>query len=152
MSDYLSRLAASIPPVSPGKTTAAWSIKALDVSAYPAPGSAPGLAGSAALQGIAGVRDLPRGRYVHLAGAQARLVLRDSRDPTPALEEANIPLQQWDYLSPTRIRFAFAGQFPLELTLRASSACEVRVGRERYKSQPAAAGLQTFKLPLNTSE
>lgn len=148
MSDYLSRLRGFYTASLAREDDGSWSIKALDglrtLRLDPRLGW-PDLQRS---RGIAGVRDLPQGRYVHLAGAQARLVLRDSRDPTPALEEANVPLQQWDYLSPTRIRFAFAGQFPLELTLRASSACEVRVGRERYKSQPAAAGLQTFKLPL----
>ncbi|MFO6383296.1 hypothetical protein ACLBYN_62825, partial [Pseudomonas aeruginosa] len=40
--------------------------------------------------GVAGVRDLPQGRYVHLSAANAHLVLRDSRDPRPALEEANL--------------------------------------------------------------
>ncbi|MCO6704947.1 hypothetical protein KQH24_31775, partial [Streptomyces sp. CHB9.2] len=115
MSDYLSRLRGFYTASLAREDGGSWSIKALDglrtLRLDPRLGW-PDLQRS---RGIAGVRDLPQGRYVHLAGAQARLVLRDSRDPTPALEEANIPLQQWDYLSPTRIRFAFAGQFPLEL-------------------------------------
>ena len=42
--------------------------------------------------GVAGVRDLPQGRYVHLSGPEAVLALRETRDPRPALEEANICL------------------------------------------------------------
>ncbi|KTT59088.1 PbsX family transcriptional regulator [Pseudomonas oryzihabitans] len=148
MSDYLKRLhgfyTASLARADDGS----WSIKALDglrtLRLDPRLGW-PDLQRS---QGIAGVRDLPQGRYVHLADDHVRLVLRDSRDGSPALEEANIPLQRWEYLSPTRIRFAFAGQFPLEMTVRAASACEVRVGRDRYKGQAGQAGLWTFKLPL----
>ncbi len=148
MSDYLARLHGFYTASLAQRADGSWTIKALDglrtLRLDPRLGW-PDLQRS---QGIAGVRDLPQGRYVHLAGDQARLVLRDSRDATPALEEANIPLQQWEYLSPTRIRFAFAGQFPLEMTVRAASACEVRVGRERYRGQPGTAGLWTFKLPL----
>ena len=55
------------------------------------------------------MRDLPQGRYVHLSAANARLVLRDSRDPRPALEEANLPLKHWRYRDDGRVEFASPG-------------------------------------------
>ena len=75
--------------------------------------------------GVAGVRDLPQGRYVHLSADRARLVLRRERDPAPALEQANVPLQRWEYLDDARVRFALAGEFPVRFSVRSEKRCEV---------------------------
>ncbi|VVQ23010.1 hypothetical protein PS914_06857 [Pseudomonas fluorescens] len=98
-------------------------------------------------QGIAGVRDLPQGRYVHLSSDHALLVLRTDRDDRPALEEANLPLLDWRYLDDRRVSFAFAGQVDLTCAVRSSSACRVEVDGQRFAGK-ASAGLWTFQLPM----
>ena len=76
-------------------------------------------------QGVAGVRDLPQGRYVALSRDHALLALRPERDPRPALELANIPLRDWRYVSDRQVTFSFAGQFNLEFSVRSASPCRV---------------------------
>ncbi|WP_460118308.1 bifunctional glycoside hydrolase 114/ polysaccharide deacetylase family protein [Pseudomonas sp. S2_C03] len=98
-------------------------------------------------QGVAGVRDLPQGRYVSLSSDQALLALRADRDPRPALEEANLPLQDWRYLDDKRVSFSFAGQVDLTFSVRSASACRVEVDGQRFAGK-AAAGLWTFQLPM----
>ena len=98
-------------------------------------------------QGIAGVRDLPQGRYVHLSSDRALLVLRPDRDGRPALEEANLPLVDWRYLDDKRVSFSFAGEFDLTFSVRSSSACRVEVDGQRFAGK-ASAGLWTFHLPM----
>ena len=89
--------------------------------------------------GVAGVRDLPQGRYVHLSAANARLVLRDSRDPRPALEEANLPLKHWRYRDDGRVEFAFAGHLPLRLVVRAAGDCRLSAAGKAFPERPATA-------------
>ena len=89
--------------------------------------------------GVAGVRDLPQGRYVHLSAANARLVLRDSRDPRPALEEANLPLKHWRYRDDGRVEFAFAGHLPLRLVVRAAGDCRLSAAGKAFRERPATA-------------
>jgi len=96
---------------------------------------------------VAGVRDLPQGRYVHLAGDQPLLVLRADRDPRPALEEANLPLLQWRYQDDRTVNFAFAGEFPLEFSVRAAGACRVEVKGQLFTAKPEN-DLWHFKLPM----
>ncbi len=97
--------------------------------------------------GVAGVRDLPQGRYVHLSAANARLVLRDSRDPRPALEEANLPLKHWRYRDDGRVEFAFAGHLPLRLVVRAAGDCRLSAAGKAFPGK-AGNGLWTFELPM----
>ena len=98
-------------------------------------------------QGVAGVRDLPQGRYVHLSRDNALLVLRPDRDDRPALEEANLPLVDWRYEDDRRVSFSFAGQFDLTFSVRSSSACRVEVDGQRFAGK-ASAGLWVFQLPM----
>lgn len=95
--------------------------------------------------GVAGVRDLPQGRYVHLSADRAQLVLRAERDPAPALEQANVPLQQWTYLDDGRVRFAFAGEFPVRFSVRSAQRCEVNAGGAGHPGR-AEDGLWHFEF------
>ncbi len=99
--------------------------------------------------GVAGVRDLPQGRYVHLSGDRARLVLRSERDPTPALEEANVPLLQWEYLDKGRVRFGFAGEFPVSFSVRSAKPCKVSAGGTRHTGR---AVQDLWQFDFDTSE
>ena len=98
-------------------------------------------------QGVAGVRDLPEGRYVHLSSDHALLALRPERDPRPALEEANVPLQQWRYLDDRRVSFSFAGEFDIQFSVRAAGPCSVDVKGQRFTAR-ADNGLWVFQLPI----
>lgn len=128
MSDYLQRVpglhAASLSRTPAG----AWQLKALHglrtLRLDPALGW-PDLQRS---RNVAGVRELPQGRYVHLSGDEVLLVTGPERDPAPALEEANLPLRAWHYLPDGRVRFSFAGEFPLQFSVRSSARCRVEVG------------------------
>jgi hypothetical protein len=75
------------------------------------------------------------------------LVLRADRDPRPALEEANLPLQEWRYLDERRVSFSFAGQIDLSFSVRAPGACRVEVDGQRFAGQ-GSAGLWHFQLPM----
>ena len=98
-------------------------------------------------EGVAGVRDLPQGRYVHLSGERALLALRQTRDPRPALEQANLPLQQWRYLDAQRVQFSFAGEFPLQLSVRSATACRIEAQGRRFAGRQSA-GLWHFDIPF----
>ncbi|WP_335617129.1 bifunctional glycoside hydrolase 114/ polysaccharide deacetylase family protein [Halopseudomonas sp.] len=86
-------------------------------------------------QGVAGVRDLPQGRYVHLSGDHAMLVTRTTRDPAPALEQANLPLTAWHYQSDKRVQFSFRGEFPLALAIRYAGHCQINYQGKEFKPQ-----------------
>ncbi|WP_407293262.1 endo alpha-1,4 polygalactosaminidase [Stutzerimonas zhaodongensis] len=98
-------------------------------------------------QGVAGVRDLPQGRYVHLSDPNAVLALRDTRDPRPALEQANLPLLRWDYLGENKVRVSFAGEMPLRFSVRAASSCSLDVAGKRYQAT-GQNDLWQFDLPV----
>ena len=76
---------------------------------------------------VAGVRDLPQGRYVHLSGPQATLYLRADADPGPSLVEANIPLSQWQRDAQGRVRLGFSGQYPLSFSVQARGQCRLTI-------------------------
>lgn len=98
-------------------------------------------------KGVAGVRDLPQGRYVHLSRADALLALRSSRDPRPALEEANLPLTAWEYRSAGQVSFSFAGELPLQFSVRAAGPCRVTVAGQSFQGKEHD-GLWRFQLPM----
>ena len=149
MSDYLQRVfglhSSSLGLAADGS----WQIRALQglrtVRLDPALGW-PDLRRSS---GVAGVRDLPQGRYVHLSADRAQLVLRPERDPTPALEQANVPLEQWTYLDDGRVRFAFAGEFPVSFSVRSEKRCAVNSDGTDHTGR-AEDGLWHFEF--DTSE
>jgi hypothetical protein len=147
MSDYLDRLHGLYQASLAQTVDGAWQIRGMDglrtLRLDPQMGW-PDLLRS---QGIAGVRDLPQGRYVALSSDHALLVLRPDRDDRPALEEANLPLVDWRYLDDRRVSFAFAGQVDLTFSVRSASACRVEVDGQRFTGK-ASAGLWTFQLPM----
>ncbi len=147
MSQYLKRMhglhQASLARLEDGR----WQLRGMDglrtLRLDPALGW-PDLARS---QGIAGVRDLPQGRYVHLSNANAVLALRSERDPRLALEQANLPLLAWDYLGKHKVRLSFAGEMPLRFSVRAAGTCVLEVAGKRYPST-GKNGLWQFDLPM----
>lgn len=146
MSQYITRMhglhQASLARLADGR----WQIRAMDglrtLRLDPSLGW-PDLARS---QGVAGVRDLPQGRYVHLSSSGAVLALRGERDPRPALEQANLPLLGWDYLDENRVKLSFAGEMPLRFSVRAAGRCSLDVAGKRYQAVKAD-GLWRFDLP-----
>ncbi|VEF11098.1 biofilm formation protein PelA [Pseudomonas fluorescens] len=147
MSDYLDRVhglyQASLAQTADG----AWQIRGMDALRTLRLDPQMGWPDLLRSQGIAGVRDLPQGRYVALSSASALLVLRPDRDTRPALEEANLPLVDWRYLDDRRVNFSFAGEFDLSFSVRSATACRVEVDGQRFAGK-ASAGLWTFQLPM----
>ncbi|MGB3596750.1 MAG: PbsX family transcriptional regulator, partial [Pseudomonas neustonica] len=68
-----------------------------------------------------------------LASDNAVLALQPGRDSAPSLEQANIPLTQWHYLSEREIELSFAGEFDLRFSLRYAGSCELNVEQQRIK-------------------
>ncbi|MFI8376000.1 endo alpha-1,4 polygalactosaminidase [Pseudomonas helleri] len=147
MSDYLDRLHGLYQASMARTADGAWQIRGMDGLRTVRLDSQMGWPDLSRSQGIAGVRDLPQGRYVHLSSDRALLVLRPDRDGRPALEEANLPLLEWRYLDDQRVNFSFAGQFDLTFSVRSASPCRVEVDGQRFTGK-ASAGLWTFQLPM----
>ncbi|VVP70838.1 hypothetical protein PS918_01076 [Pseudomonas fluorescens] len=147
MSDYIDRLHGLYQSSLARTAEGHWQIRGMDALRTVRLDPQMGWPDLVRSQGIAGVRDLPQGRYVHLSSDHALLVLRTDRDDRPALEEANLPLLDWRYLDDRRVSFAFAGQVDLTFSVRSSSACRVEVDGQRFAGK-ASAGLWTFQLPM----
>lgn len=147
MSDYIQRVEGLYRASLAKRSDGAWLIRGLvgmrTLRLDPALGW-PDLSRS---EGIAGVRDLPQGRYVHLSGPEAVLALRETRDPRPSLEEANIPLTAWRYNDDRNVTFSFEGEFPLTFSVRSARACQVQVGGSRFQAK-ADKGIWHFELPM----
>lgn len=148
MSDYVQRVHGLYTASLARRADGAWQIRGLDGLRTLRLDPQLGWPDLAASDGVAGVRDLPQGRYVHLSKAQAVLALRTDRDPAPALEQANLPLLAWEYLTPQRVRFSFAGEFALSFSVRASGACEVEHAGRRFAGRADKASWH-FDLPMN---
>ncbi len=147
MSDYVDRLHGLYQSSLARTADGAWQIRGMDALRTVRLDAQMGWPDLVKSQNIAGVRDLPQGRYVALSSDKALLVLRSDRDPRPALEEANVPLLDWRYLDDRRVSFAFAGQFDLTFSVRSATACRVEVDGQRFAGK-ASAGLWTFQLPM----
>jgi polysaccharide biosynthesis protein PelA len=147
MSDYIDRLHGLYQASLARTTDGSWQIRGMDALRTVRLDPSMGWPDLLRSQGIAGVRELKQGRYVHLSTDRALLVLRPDRDPRPALEEANLPLLEWRYLDDRRVSFSFAGQFDLTFSVRSASACRVEVDGQRFAGK-ASAGLWIFQLPM----
>lgn len=147
MSDYIDRLHGLYQASMARTADGAWQIRGMDALRTVRIDPQMGWPDLSRSQGIAGVRDLPQGRYVHLSSDRALLVLRPDRDDRPALEEANLPLLEWSYLDDQRVNFSFAGQFDLTFSVRSANSCRVEVDGQRFAGK-ASAGLWTFQLPM----
>lgn len=147
MSDYLDRLHGLYQSSLARTADGNWQVRGMDALRTLRLDPQMGWPDLVRSQGIAGVRDLPQGRYVHLSSDRALLVLRPDRDSRPALEEANLPLVDWRYLDDRRVSFSFSGQFDLTFSVRSATACRVEVDGRRFAGQ-ASSGLWTFQLPM----
>lgn len=145
MSDYLLR-AHGLHTASLARTSSgAWQIRALQGLRTVRLDPSLGWPDLMASEGIAGVLDLPQGRYVHLSADRAVLALQANRDTTPALEQANVPLTAWRYLDARRIQLSFAGEFPIAFSVRSASPCRLDVAGREVKGR-GANGLWHFSL------
>jgi len=145
MSDYLRR-AHGLHTASLARTAnGAWQITALQGLRTVRLDPSMGWPNLLASRGVAGVIDLPQGRYVHLSDNRAVLALQAKRDSAPALEQANVPLTSWRYVDARRVELSFAGEFPVAFSVRSSSPCRLQVGG-RTVSGRAANGLWHFSL------
>ena len=135
MSDYLRRVRGLYEGSTARTLDGRWQLRALQGMRTVRLDAALGWPDLQRSQGVAGVRDLPQGRYVHLSGDSAVLAIRTSRDPAPALEQANLPLTAWHYQSEKRVRFSFNGEFPLQLAVRYAGHCQINYQGKEFKPQ-----------------
>ncbi|MGE8188246.1 endo alpha-1,4 polygalactosaminidase [Pseudomonas sp. NPDC086278] len=147
MSDYLDRLHGLYQASMARTADGAWQIRGMDALRTLRLDPQMGWPDLMRSQGVAGVRDLPQGRYVALSSDHALLVLRSDRDNRPALEEANLPLVEWRYVDERQVDFSFAGQVDLSFSVRAAGTCRVEVAGQHFAGK-ASAGLWTFQLPM----
>jgi uncharacterized protein (TIGR01370 family) len=147
MSDYLSRVHGLYSASLARTLDGAWQVRGLEGLRTLRLDPQMGWPDLSLSQGVAGVRDLAQGRYVHLSSDQAVLVLRPDRDPRPALEEANLPLKDWRYLDDHQVQFSFAGEMELSFSVRAAGTCRVQTQDQRFVGK-ADKGLWHFQLPL----
>lgn len=147
MSDYLLRVQGLYQASLAKRSDGSWQVRSLSGLRTLRLDPALGWPDLQASSGIAGVREVPQGRYVHLSGQEAVLHLRPDRDPGPALEEANIPLTHWEYLGSKEVRFGFAGEFALQFSVRSATPCRVELGSQRYSGQRNGS-LWYFDLPM----
>lgn len=77
--------------------------------------------------GVAGVRELPAGRYLALTGeAHPRLYLQPEPPRGLYLESANAVVQTWRRLGDKRVEFRLAGHLPVELWIANGATCRLR--------------------------
>jgi len=93
----------------------------------------------AASRGVAGVRDLPQGRYVHLRGGD-RVVIKTSASAPEGhahLVRANAPILRWQRRG-RRLAFRLRGHVPVEATLGAvAPECVIERGAPAVKRDGA---------------
>ena len=147
MTDYIDRLHGLYQASLARTADGAWQIRGMDALRTVRLDPQMGWPDLLRSQGVAGVRDLPQGRYVSLSSDRALLVLQPERDSRPALEDANLPLKDWRYVDDRRVSFSFAGEFDLTFSVRSATACRVEVDGQRFAGT-ASAGLWVFKLPM----
>lgn len=145
MSDYLQRAHGLHTASLARSADGAWHISALQGLRTVRLDPAMGWPDLQASRGVAGVIDLPQGRYVHLSDNRAVLALQAERDSTPALEQANVPLTAWRYLDARRVELSLAGEFPIAFSVRAPSPCRLETGGQTVRGR-AANGVWHFSL------
>lgn len=99
-------------------------------------------------EGIAGYRDLPQGRYVHLSQSRAVLCLQKNDNNLIVLKHSNGIVEHWQADKAGNIHLRLHSHQPLELTVRSSVPCVLVTGsKQRYL--PVITGQQQlFSLPL----
>ncbi len=74
---------------------------------------------------LAGFRDLPQGRYLHLSGSNATLCFTKQPPKELYLEEANAPLKYWHYQGEQQISLRLKGHMPIAFTVVSSKNCSL---------------------------
>ncbi|MDX8389573.1 MAG: bifunctional glycoside hydrolase 114/ polysaccharide deacetylase family protein [Mariprofundaceae bacterium] len=97
-------------------------------------------------RGIAGVRDLKQGRYLHLTGKETRYELHlQKRAPTqPHLIRANASIMNWSRRG-NQVRMRLRGHMPIAFSL--NKPCTLNIGAQQYSSVKNE-GFHTFSLKL----
>lgn len=99
-------------------------------------------------QGLAGMRRLHDGLYLHLSGPHPLLQPADTeRGSHPYLLQANGHLQRWEREEDGRIRVRLNGHVPLRIVVAGvSQACQLVAERKRLATATARDGQATFQL------
>jgi hypothetical protein len=101
-------------------------------------------------EGVAGVRELPQGRYATLT-SEGRAVLVSSSSPphTPYLVHANGRVVRWERVKDKdAVNIRIAGNVPLSVTVAATKACLLRTATTTFRAARTGE-LQTFSLAPN---
>lgn len=117
---------------------------ALRTLRWPNAGEWPDLEAS---EGVAGVRTVPQGRYLHLSAGRVRIALRDAPPERVHLSHANARVRAWSF-SRRGARVSLAGHLPVELVVRAGQAarCELRARGRVFPGRVDPSGFH-FSLP-----
>ncbi len=102
----------------------------------------PDLASSA---GVAGYRDGPEGRYIHLSGTEAALQFAATPAALPMLSESNASLVSW-HRDGGHLRFDLRGHLDLEFSLVDASSCSVSVAGKPLIPYRRDAAISRFRL------
>lgn len=100
--------------------------------------------------GAAGFHDVAGHRYVHLTGADPRLVLQSELPSGPYLREANAVLTHWSRRSKGdgwELTFGFRGYQPIEFVLAGTSSCRA-IGEASLLQLTPDSGSITGNLPI----
>jgi polysaccharide biosynthesis protein PelA len=99
---------------------------------------------------VAGYRDGAEGRYLHLAGGAAELVF-DKRAPVvPHLHSANARVSAYA-ATPSRQRWTFEGEVPLEFTLANAEGCRVRIADRELQALRRDGRHSHYALPQHAA-
>ena len=74
-------------------------------------------------EGVAGYRDLPQGRYVHLSDNEAVLCFKENIGDQVVLDQTNVVIEYWDQSKKGKVIFRLAGHQPVEFTVTSRLPC-----------------------------
>lgn len=107
--------------------------------------------------GVAGVRNAPQGRYVHLTDDRERgaavLALSDAPQAAPRIVHANGRVRSWRAGPGGKVKLRVAGNVPLEIEVSARGACTLRAGdKPEKKKVTEGAGKVTTRFSLTRAD
>jgi hypothetical protein len=104
-------------------------------------------------RGIAGVRELPQGRYVALTGEDPALLYLTSEPPRqPYLESSNGEVLSWRNQDARHVALHLRSALPLSLVVGgAASRCTLVAAGKEWRSQSVKGGAQAFQLSIADS-
>lgn len=102
--------------------------------------------------GVAGVRDTPQGRYLHLARDSTPVIYPSVTPPFgPYLQQANGRVLHWE-AAPGGAKLRIAGGEPLVIEVVASEACTLKTPRRTVAGAPAAGVIRLVLQERDTEE